>query len=54
MLRHSLGGAEMFQLLCILTSEQMLAHAFVWSKTIKNTRKLVKSVYYSTLTSNDV
>ena len=28
-------------MLCILTSKRMLAHAFAWSKTIKNTLPVV-------------
>ena len=32
-------------LLCILTSKHMLAHAFAWSKTIKNIQKCVKKVF---------
>ena len=31
--------ARLTDLLCILTSERMLGHAFAWSKMIKNIRK---------------
>ena len=34
-------------MLCISTSKRMLARAFAWSKTIKNTRKLVKKVPFA-------
>ena len=34
------------QVLCILTSERMLAHAFACSKTIKNTQKWVKKYFF--------
>ena len=30
------GVLDLSWLLCILTSERLLAHAFAWSKTIKN------------------
>ena len=33
-------------MLCILTSERMLAHAFAWSKTIKNFQKPQKSTFF--------
>ena len=33
-------------MLCILTREPMLAHAFSWSKTIKNTQKWVKKYLF--------
>ena len=33
-------------LLCILTSKRMLAHAFTWSKTRKNTQKIFKKYFF--------
>ena len=33
-------------LLCISTSERMLAHAFAWLKTIENIRKLTKNYLF--------
>ena len=35
------------EVLCILTSERMLAHAFAWSKTIKNIQKPQKVPFSS-------
>ena len=35
-----------YYLLCILTSEHMLAHAFTWSKMMKNMRKWLKSIFF--------
>ena len=32
--------------LCISTSERMLAHAFTWSKTIKNIQKWLKRYFF--------
>ena len=32
--------------MCISTSKHMVAHAFSWSKTIKNARKLSKSMFF--------
>ena len=34
-------------MLCISTSECMLAHAFTWSKPMKNAQKLSNSTFFS-------
>ena len=38
------------KILCISTSERMLAHAFTWLKTMKNTWKLPKKYFFSSYT----
>ena len=43
---HSKKSDSKAELLCILTSERMLAQAFAWSKMIKIIVKLVKKYYF--------
>ena len=43
---------SLYPLLCILTSEGMLAYAFAWSKSIKNTWKWVDLFRHSYMSPN--
>ena len=45
---YSWSSIATYNLLCISTSECMLAHAFGWLKTIKNALKFIKNILFFT------